>query len=64
MLSYNDALSHLLYGKDVSELSADDRMLIANIVTLAGAAAGGAVDGSAEVSSETLLVELRLRITI
>lgn len=51
MLSYNDALGHLLYGKDVSELSADDRMLIANIVTLAGAAAGGAVDGSAGVGS-------------
>ncbi|MEN4715812.1 hemagglutinin repeat-containing protein [Pantoea agglomerans] len=51
MLSYNDALSHLLYGKDVSELSADDKMLIANIVTLAGAAAGGAVDGSAGVGS-------------
>lgn len=47
MLSYNDALSHLLYGREVSELSADDRMLIANIVTLAGATAGGAVDGSA-----------------
>ncbi len=30
MLSYNDALSHLLYGKDASELSADDKMLIAN----------------------------------
>ena len=51
MLSYNDALSHLLYGKDASELSADDKMLIANIVTLAGAAAGGAVDGSAGVGS-------------
>jgi filamentous hemagglutinin len=51
MLSYNDALSHLLYGKEVSELSADDRMLIANIVTLAGATAGGAVDGSAGVGS-------------
>ncbi|WP_081325946.1 hemagglutinin repeat-containing protein [Pantoea agglomerans] len=51
MLSYNDALSHLLYGKDASELSADDKMLIANIVTLAGAAAGGAVDGSAGVDS-------------
>jgi len=63
MLSYNDALSYLLYGKDVSELSADDKMLIANIVTLSGVAAGCAVDGSAEVSSETLLVELRLRIT-
>ncbi|MEQ4584437.1 MAG: hemagglutinin repeat-containing protein, partial [Pantoea agglomerans] len=51
MLSYNDALSHLLYGKDASELSADDKMLIANIVTLAGATAGGAVDGSAGVGS-------------
>ncbi|MGC0858017.1 hemagglutinin repeat-containing protein [Pantoea agglomerans] len=51
MLSYNDALSHLLYGKDASELSADDKMLIANIVTLAGAAAGGAIDGSAGVGS-------------
>ncbi|THB82738.1 AT-2 family transporter, partial [Pantoea allii] len=51
MLSYNDALSHLLYGKDASKLSADDKMLIANIVTLAGAAAGGAVDGSAGVGS-------------
>ncbi|MDQ0432476.1 hemagglutinin repeat-containing protein [Pantoea agglomerans] len=51
MLSYNNALSHLLYGKDASELSADDKMLIANIVTLAGAAAGGAVDGSAGVGS-------------
>lgn len=51
MLSYNDALSHLLYGKDASELSADDRMLIANIVTLAGASAGGAFDGSAGVGS-------------
>ncbi|WHU85642.1 DNA/RNA non-specific endonuclease [Pantoea agglomerans pv. betae] len=51
MLSYNDKLSHLLFGKDVSELSADDKMLIANIVTLAGATAGGAVDGSAGVGS-------------
>lgn len=51
MLSYNDALSHLLYGKDASELSADDKMLIANIVTLAGATAGGTVDGSAGVGS-------------
>ena len=51
MLSYNDKLSHLLFGKVVSELSADDKMLIANIVTLAGAAAGGAVDGSAGVGS-------------
>lgn len=51
MLSYNDALSHLLYGREVSELSADDRMLIAKIVTLAGATAGGAVDGSAGVGS-------------
>ncbi|WP_223813780.1 MULTISPECIES: hemagglutinin repeat-containing protein [unclassified Pantoea] len=51
MLSYNDALSHLLYGKDASELSADDKMLIANIVTLASATAGGTVDGSAGVGS-------------
>ncbi|MBK0093653.1 hemagglutinin repeat-containing protein, partial [Erwinia sp. S59] len=51
LLSYNDALSHLLYGKDASALSADEKMLVANIVTLAGAAAGGAVDGSAGVGS-------------
>ncbi|MEB5974308.1 hemagglutinin repeat-containing protein [Pantoea dispersa] len=51
LLSYNDALSHLLYGKDASTLSADEKLLIANIVTLAGAAAGGAVDGSTGVGS-------------
>lgn len=51
MLSYNDALSHLLYGKDASKLSADDKMLVANIVTHASATAGGAVDGSAGVGS-------------
>ncbi|MGC1008256.1 VENN motif pre-toxin domain-containing protein [Pantoea agglomerans] len=51
MLSYNDALSHLLYGKDASKLSADDKMLVANIVTHAGATAGGAVDGNSGVGS-------------
>ncbi|WP_262264827.1 hemagglutinin repeat-containing protein [Pantoea dispersa] len=51
LLSYNEALSHLLYGKDASALSADEKLLIANIVTLAGAAAGGAVDGSTGVGS-------------
>ncbi|WFL69979.1 hemagglutinin repeat-containing protein [Pantoea sp. X85] len=51
LLSYNDALSHLLYGKGASELSADEKMLVANIVTLAGAVAGGAVDGSVGAGS-------------
>lgn len=51
LMGYNDALSKLLFGREPSELSADEKMLIANIVTLAGAATGGAVDGSAGVGS-------------
>lgn len=51
LIGYNDALSKLLFGREPSELSADEKMLIANIVTLAGAATGGAVDGSAGVGS-------------
>ncbi|CAX59720.1 Filamentous haemagglutinin family outer membrane protein, probable fragment [Erwinia billingiae Eb661] len=51
LMGYNDALSKLLFGREPSELSADEKMLIANIITLAGAATGGAVDGSAGVGS-------------
>ncbi|MEN4890965.1 VENN motif pre-toxin domain-containing protein [Erwinia billingiae] len=51
LMGYNDALSKLLFGREPSELSADEKMLIANIVTLAGAATGGAVDGSAGIGS-------------
>jgi filamentous hemagglutinin len=51
LMGYNDALSKLLFGREPSELSADEKMLIANIVTLAGASTGGAVDGSAGVGS-------------
>jgi filamentous hemagglutinin len=50
-MGYNDALSKLLFGRKPSELSADEKMLIANIVTLACAATGGAVDGSAGIGS-------------
>jgi len=64
MLRYNDALSHLLYVKDVSELSADDKMLIANIVTLAGAAAGGQLMAALGWVVVRFPVELRSKITI
>lgn len=51
LLSSGDALSEMLFGKKAYQLSADEKMLVANVVTLAGAAAGGAVDGSAGVGS-------------
>ncbi|WP_052696968.1 hemagglutinin repeat-containing protein [Pantoea sp. SM3] len=51
LLSSGDALSEMLFGKKAYQLSADEKMLVANIVTLAGAVAGGAVDGSAGVGS-------------
>ncbi|WP_346303635.1 hemagglutinin repeat-containing protein [Pantoea sp. Morm] len=51
LLSSGDALSEMLFSKKAYQLSADEKMLVANVVTLAGAAAGGAVDGSAGVGS-------------
>lgn len=46
MLGHNDALSEFIFGKNVYELSEDQKELLANIGTLAGAVSGGAVDGS------------------
>ncbi|MEA5100954.1 hemagglutinin repeat-containing protein [Pantoea sp. S18] len=46
MLGHNDALSEFIFGKNVNELSEDQKELLANIGTLAGAVSGGAVDGS------------------
>ncbi|WP_289367882.1 hemagglutinin repeat-containing protein [Pantoea stewartii] len=42
-LGTNDALSKLFFGKEAALLTADEKQLIANIVTLAGAGVGGAV---------------------
>jgi filamentous hemagglutinin len=51
VMSSSDKLSQMFFGKSVSELSEDEKMLVANIVTLAGAVAGGAVDGRVGVVS-------------
>jgi filamentous hemagglutinin len=51
VMSSSDKLSQMFFGKSVSELSEDEKMLVANIVTLAGAVAGGAVDGRVDVVS-------------
>jgi len=44
-LGTNDALSKLFFGKQAALLTADEKQLIANITTLAGAGVGGAVGG-------------------
>ncbi|WP_432368795.1 hemagglutinin repeat-containing protein [Pantoea allii] len=44
-LGTNDALSKLFFGKQAALLTADEKQLIANIATLAGAGVGGAVGG-------------------
>ncbi|WP_353655849.1 hemagglutinin repeat-containing protein [Erwinia sp. S59] len=46
MLGYKDVLSKYIFGKNVNELTEDQKELLANIGTLAGAVSGGAVDGS------------------
>jgi hypothetical protein len=51
VMNSSDKLSQMFFGKSVSELSEDEKMLVVNIVTLAGAAAGGAVDGRVGVVS-------------
>lgn len=51
VMSSSDKLSQMFFDKSVSELSEDEKMLVANIVTLAGAVAGGAVDGRVGVVS-------------
>lgn len=50
-LGTNDALSKLFFGKEAALLTADEKQLIANIVTLAGAGVGGAVGGGTGAGS-------------
>ncbi|MGX9274289.1 VENN motif pre-toxin domain-containing protein [Pantoea ananatis] len=47
----NDAFSRLFFGKEAALLTADEKQLIANIVTLAGAGVGGAVGGGTGAGS-------------
>ena len=46
-----DVLSRLFFGKEAALLTADEKQLIANIVTLAGAGVGGAVGGGSGAGS-------------
>ncbi len=50
-LGTNDAFSRLFFGKEAALLTADEKQLIANIVTLAGAGVGGAVGGGTGAGS-------------
>ncbi|MBY4890744.1 hemagglutinin repeat-containing protein [Pantoea sp. DY-15] len=46
MLGHNDELSKFIFGKTINELTEDQKELLANLGTLAGAVSGAAVDGS------------------
>ncbi|MWL73249.1 hypothetical protein GQM09_22995, partial [Escherichia coli] len=58
----SERLVSALYGKDVSQLTADEKSLVSNLVTLAGAGAGYAAGGGdvslAAVGANTARVEV------